>query len=146
MNKTQLALLKSACKKLTAPDPQFSNDEIAIFMGSNLGKSISNDPQINKGSAEELADIKQLIEKNGTTDLSNEDIAVILSYLSGDKILNEDNYLDLFHWFYFDRRDYRSSVPMQILSVDQDSLIQHHRDTLTKRKQGELWSKIINWD
>jgi len=104
MNKTQLALLKSACKKLTASDPQFSNDEIAIFMGSNLGKSISNDPQINKGSAEELADIKQLIEKNETTDLSNEDITEILSYLSGDKTLNDGNYLDLFYWFYFDRR------------------------------------------
>mgnify|MGYP000358963429 CR=1 FL=1 len=146
MNKTQLALLKSACKKLTAPDPQFSNDEIAIFMDSNLGQSISSDPLINKDSSERWADIKQLIEKNKTTGLSSEDIAVILCYLSGDKTLNNNNYLDLFHWFYFDRRQLRFDVPMQIWSEDQESLIKYHGYTLTKRRQSSLWNKIINWD
>jgi len=146
MREEHIKSLKSICTKLTNPDPEFSKEEIELFMNSYLAEWILRDAMIYAGCAELVDDIKQIIDKNEEEDLSADDITVILNYLSGKNHLNNDEYYDLFHWFYFDRKKHHFDVPMQIWSENQESVINYHSYTLTKRKQRDLWNKILNWD
>ncbi len=139
-------ILNSACSKLFNKKYDFTYEEISLFMSPYLGDQIQIDATISRRCIENHMELRRIIEKNTHQDLESHEMSLIFNYLSGAKELYKAEYLDLFHWFYFNWQSTRFSKPFETWKQSKKSLIRYHDYAVMAKNQKNLLSKITSWD